>query len=293
VLQQWRQQCELLCGAGQSGRVHNKSAEGQAILKSNNVGEMRVLDMRVTPISFESAGEQVQNWIDHGASAYICVRDVHGVMQSRSSRELLSIHDRAGLVITDGMPLVWLAWLRGYTACERLSGADFVDYICKLSEERGWRNYFYGGKPGIAELMVSRLREKYPALPVAGTDCPPFSKLTEAEKAETAKRILSTGPNIVWVGLSTPKQELWMSEFEELLPGTILVGVGAAFDFHAGAVKRAPRWMQSAGLEWFYRLASEPRRLWRRYVVLAPLFVALIMAEELRLYRARNHHLNE
>ncbi|WP_258043157.1 WecB/TagA/CpsF family glycosyltransferase [Sphingomonas sp. NBWT7] len=193
----------------------------------------------------------------------------------------MALHYRAGLVTPDGMPLVWLAQSRGHLEVGRTSGADLVTELCRESPERRLRHYFYGGKPGVADRMAAALQARFPGLQVAGTYTPPFRALTLEEDAEVTAKIVATRPHIVWVGLSTPTQEFWMRDHVDRIPGATLIGVGAAFDFHTGDVQRAPRWMQRIGLEWLHRLASEPRRLWRRYLVLAPKFVTKVAREKL------------
>lgn len=215
-------------------------------------------------------------WIKSRSPHYVCVRDVHGIMRAQDDAELLAIHNGAGLVTPDGMPLVWLCRWRGHKEVSRVCGADLVDALCSASVENGARHYFYGGKPGVAERMAKRLQEMHPGLKVAGCSTPPFRALDVAEDAAITSEIAATRPDIVWIGLSTPKQEFWMRDHVGRIPGATLMGVGAAFDFYAGDVKRAPKWMHHSGLEWAHRLVSEPTRLWRRYLVLAPQFVVQI-----------------
>jgi N-acetylglucosaminyldiphosphoundecaprenol N-acetyl-beta-D-mannosaminyltransferase len=185
----------------------------------------------------------------------------------------------ADLIVADGTPLVWISRLRGERRLRRVAGADLLAAVCERSEEEGWSHYFYGGAEGVAGRLASRLARHYPRINIAGTYSPPFRPLTEAETRADIARINSSGADIVWIGLGCPKQEAWMAANSQGLAGRILIGVGAAFDFHAGNIERAPRWMCDNGLEWLYRLASEPRRLWRRYLVLGPRFVALSLAE--------------
>lgn len=192
----------------------------------------------------------------------------------------MDIQRRAGLVTPDGMPLVWIARARGYRDIGRVSGADLMDAVCAATQHTGIKHFFYGGREGVAERLIDRMTARYPGMAVAGHYCPPFRTLDPDEDDAITTRIRDSGAQIVWVGISTPKQEFWMNDHVERLPGATLLGVGAAFDFHAGIVKRAPRWMRDYGLEWAHRLASEPRRLWRRYLVMAPQFVLQVAREE-------------
>lgn len=252
-----------------------------AAANASGIAATRILDIPVSLVGLESAVNAICGWIAARQAHYVCVRDVHGVMRAQDDNELLALHEGAGLVTPDGMPLVWLSRLRGHRGVSRACGADLVDELCRVSVKDGLRHYFYGGKPGVAGRMADVLAARYPGLQVAGTATPPFGAMTAEEDAAATAAIVAARADIVWVGLSTPTQEYWMRSHVGRIPGATLLGVGAAFDFHAGDVKRAPRWMQRAGLEWFHRLVSEPRRLWRRYLVLAPKFVVRVLREEL------------
>ena len=174
------------------------------------------------------------------------------------------------------MPLVWLARWRGHSDVGRVCGADLVAELCAASVERGIGHYLYGGKPGVAERMAAALKVRFPGIKIVGMATPPFGAMDPTEDEAATVAIAACHPGVVWVGLSTPKQEYWMRDHVGRIPGATLIGVGAAFDFYAGDVKRAPRWMHKSGLEWLHRLVSEPRRLWRRYLVLAPKFVLMV-----------------
>ena len=166
----------------------------------------------------------------------------------------------------------------------RVYGPDLVLATCQRSLTTGYRHFFYGGNDGVADLLAKRLTQKFPGLVVTGTYTPPFRPLTPEEDAEVVARINAASPEIVWVGLSTPKQEYWMAEHVGRINAPVMIGVGAAFDFHAGLKKQAPVWMRHSGLEWLFRLASEPRRLWKRYLVNNPAFISLALQE---IWRAR------
>ena len=230
-----------------------------------------ILGVRVHATTMEGALELIEGWIDRREANYVCVTGMHGVMESQDDDDLRRIHNEAGLVTTDGMPLVWLCKLKGRVA-ERVYGPDLMLALCAHSLARGYRHFLYGASPEVLEALQARLAERFPGLRIVGAYSPPFRALTADEDAEIARRITSAEPDIVWVGLSTPKQERWMSAHVERL-GAVLIGVGAAFDFHAGTKRQAPRWMRRSGLEWLFRLASEPRRLSRRYMVNIPRFL--------------------
>ena len=234
---------------------------------------VNVLGVGVSALTMDRTLRVIDGWIARGEHHYVCVTGVHGVMESQRDAALRGIHNAAGLVTPDGMPLVWLSRLKGQRSVERVYGPDLMLEVCAQSVSHGYRHFFYGGADGVAERLADRLRARVPGLAVAGTATPPFRLLSAAEEVDVERRINDAGPNIVWVGLSTPKQERWMHAHVGRLDAQVLIGVGAAFDFHAGLKKQAPRWMQRSGLEWLFRLLTEPRRLWRRYLVNNPWFL--------------------
>ncbi len=232
-----------------------------------------VLGVPMSVTSLESAAELIELWAGDEVGRFVCVRDVASLMTIISDPDLAPIHHDASMITPDGMPLVLLGRLRGLPVT-RTCGPDLFDLVMRRSQTSGLRHYFYGGKEGVAERLAEVFRHKYPGIQIVGWECPPFRPPTPEEDRATAQRIVESGADVVWVGISSPKQEVWMHRLRQHLPQT-LVGVGAAFDFHAGLVQRAPIWMQRSGLEWAHRLASEPQRLWRRYLLLAPRFLLL------------------
>lgn len=240
-----------------------------------------VLGVGVSAIDMADALRTIEGWIEARTPGYVCVTGVHGVMESQRDESLRRIHNEAGLVTPDGMPLVWLSRLAGHRHVRRVYGPDLMLECCARSVERGWRHFLYGGGEGVPELLAERLVARYPGLQIAGAFSPPFRPLTDEEDAEIVERIDRSRADFVWVGLSTPKQERWMHAHVGQLQAPVLLGVGAAFDFHAGLKRQAPRWMQRAGLEWFFRMLTEPRRLWRRYCVNNPLFVWAVLLQAL------------
>jgi N-acetylglucosaminyldiphosphoundecaprenol N-acetyl-beta-D-mannosaminyltransferase len=242
-----------------------------------------VLGVRVSCLTLDSAVEEVSDWVGRGEHKYVCVTGVHGVMECQRDPQLLRIHNGSGLTTPDGMPMVWSARWAGQREVSRVYGPDLMLAILARAVERGWSSFFYGGGPATAELLADRLTTLFPGLQVAGTSTPPFRPLTPLEDANIVQVINDSGAQLVWVGLSTPKQERWMAEHVGRLRANALFGVGAAFDLHAGIVPQAPRWMQRSGLEWTYRLSREPRRLWRRYLRNNPAFVLNVLARPPRL----------
>ena len=237
-----------------------------------------VLGVGISVVTMEIALGEVTRWIERDERRYVCVRDVHGVMESQRDPELLRIHAESGLTLPDGMPMVWAGRFAGAYGIERVYGPDFMLAVCELAVERGWASFLYGAGPGVPDLLARRLRERFPSLRVAGTYSPPYRPLTKQEDAEVVELINSSGAQLIWVGLSTPKQERWMAaHVNRIQAPAVLVGVGAAFDIHAGLKRDAPRWMGPLGLQWTYRLAQEPRRLLGRYGTNNPRFIANII----------------
>jgi len=245
------------------------------------IPQANILGVKVSAIDMEMAVRTIEDWIARRESHYVCVTGVHGVMESQRDEEVRRIHNAAGLVTPDGMPLVWLSRLMGFSHVERVYGPDLMLAVCARSITQGYRHFFYGGAPGVAEKLALRLQSRFPTLQVVGTYSPPFRPLTPEEDAAVVRCINAAQPDIVWVGISTPKQESWMNEHVGRLSAPVLVGVGAAFDFHAGVKRQAPRWMQHWGLEWLFRLMTEPRRLWRRYLINNSCFLWLVLLQAL------------
>ncbi len=246
------------------------------------IARANILGVGVSAINMEGALDAIEGWILRREPHYVCVTTVHGVMESQRDEELRHIHNQAGLVTPDGMPLVWLSRLTGFSHVERVYGPDLMLAMCRRSVRRGYRHFLYGGVHGVAERLASRFESCFSGLKVAGVYSPPFRQPTQEEDRAVVKLINEARPDIVWVGISTPKQERWMAEHIGRLSAPVLVGVGAAFDFHAGLKMQAPAWMQRSGLEWLFRLGAEPRRLWRRYLINNPWFLWLIMLQALR-----------
>jgi N-acetylglucosaminyldiphosphoundecaprenol N-acetyl-beta-D-mannosaminyltransferase len=245
------------------------------------IPQANILGVKVSAITMEMAVHTIEGWIARRESHYVCVTGVHGIMESQRDEGVRRVHNAAGLVTPDGMPLVWLSRLMGFSHVERVYGPDLMLAMCARSVTQGYRHFFYGGAPGVADKLALHLRTRFPTLQVSGTYSPPFRPLTPEEDVAVVQRINAVQPDIVWVGISTPKQECWMREHVGRLSAAVLIGVGAAFDFHAGVKRQAPRWMQQKGLEWLFRLMTEPRRLWRRYLINNSGFLWLVMLQVL------------
>jgi N-acetylglucosaminyldiphosphoundecaprenol N-acetyl-beta-D-mannosaminyltransferase len=217
------------------------------------------------------AQKQEPTYIAQGR--YICVTSVHGIVTAREDTELKEILNNADIATPDGMPVVWALRSFGQKRQERVYGPTLMLKLCERAAANGHRVFLYGGTNSTLDRLTVRLGDMLPDLVIAGTYSPPFRALTPAEEEAIRNRIKSAGTDILFVGISTPKQEKWMARQQGALPGTVMVGVGAAFNFHAGEVKQAPLWMQRTGLEWLFRLLSEPKRLWRRYILTTPRFI--------------------
>ena len=238
-----------------------------------------ILGVGVSSIDLPRAVEQIGSWVKHGEKHYVCVSNVHTVIECQRDPALKRIHNQAGLVTPDGMPLVWVSRLRGNSLVRRVYGPDLLLAVCSASVKQGYRHYFYGGADGVAERLAEHLTNLYPGLRIVGWSSPPFRPLSEEEDEFAVAHINQSGADIVWVGLGAPRQERWMADHRAKLEAPVVLGIGAAFDFHSGTKKQAPIWMQQNGLEWFFRLCSEPRRLWRRYFFTNSLFLWLMFLQ--------------
>lgn len=238
-----------------------------------------VLGVNVSALNLESTVDMADRWIEAGRSGYICFTGVHGVMEAQSDPRLRRILNRAFINAPDGMPMSWVGRLQGFSAMDRVFGPDFMAEMCRLSIRRGYRHFLYGGQPGVAEQLGGTLRKKLPGVQIVGTYTPPFRSLTSQEEKELFILLQHSRPHILWIGLSTPKQERFMAEYIDRLQVPLLVGVGAAFDFHTGRIHDSPQWIKRAGLQWLHRLVQDPKRLWRRYLRHNPAFLWSIVLQ--------------
>lgn len=239
-----------------------------------DIERSNILGIGISAISMAMATATIEEWIRRRERNYVCVTTVNSIIEGQRNEEFRRIHNSAGLVTPDGMPLVWLSKLMGFSHVERVYGPDLMLRLCEISVEKDFRNYLYGGRPGVVELLSTQLQRRYPTLRIVGTRTSEFLErstqyrtLSVEEDAALVEQINASRADIVWVGLGSPMQERWMAAHIGRLRASVLIGVGAAFDFHAGLKRQAPGWMQRAGLEWVFRLAMEPRRLWRRYLI--------------------------
>jgi N-acetylglucosaminyldiphosphoundecaprenol N-acetyl-beta-D-mannosaminyltransferase len=249
-----------------------------------------VLGVGLSVLNLDSAAATVARALEQKTKGYICVTGVHGVSEAQSDPALRAILNGAFHNTPHGVPMVWMGRLQGFRPMGRVYGPDLMLRVCEYTRDHGFTHFLYGGGPGVAEELKSRLEQRFPGIKILGTWTPPFRPLTQEEEAELAQRVSALRPDIFWVGLSTPKQEKFMAQHWEKLDAKLFFGVGAAFDFHAGRVRQAPRLMQKCGLEWLFRLCCEPRRLWKRYLKNNPLFILRALSQ---LTRFRRYKLDE
>jgi N-acetylglucosaminyldiphosphoundecaprenol N-acetyl-beta-D-mannosaminyltransferase len=228
----------------------------------------------------------MDDWIRNGNRENICLANAYGLVEARRNPALRESYEQAGLLVADGVPVVWAAHWFGGRRVGRVYGPKLLQAACERSAQTGWSHYFYGGAPGVAPLLIKKLSLQFPTLNIAGWASPPFRKLTELETQSAIRDINSSRANILWVGTGAPRQEIWMSRHRNEITVPVIAGVGAAFDFLSGLKPEAPNWMQQAGLGWLFRLLTEPRRLWRRYIFGNAEF-ALLLAKQMAFEKKR------
>jgi len=249
----------------------------------NSGPRFHVLDCIVSRRTRSDALKKIRERLDSGDGGYVCFANVHTVVTARYDPELRSANNGAFMTLPDGKPIWLLGHLQGYRDLEHIPGPDFLEYC--LSNGGDLRHFFFGSTEQTLKQLQASVSLRYPAAKVVGAYSPPFGTLSTLLDPGILRAIREAKPDLIWVGLGAPKQELWMAAVSQDLRPAVLLGVGAAFDFHAGTVRRAPRWLRACGLEWLHRLASEPRRLWKRYLVtntlfLSHLFVDLVRSEK-------------
>jgi N-acetylglucosaminyldiphosphoundecaprenol N-acetyl-beta-D-mannosaminyltransferase len=237
-----------------------------------------VLGVPVHAVQIPEVVSRIQLWIRSDVKGrYIAVTSMHGIAESRADSDYRCALDGADLVVPDGMPLVWLGRWHRHLLKRRVYGPELMETFCRETGP-AYRHFFYGGGPETAERLAASLQQRY-GIRVAGTYCPPFRPLTDEEQQEVTLRINAATADVLWVGLSTPKQEKWIYQNRAKIQVPVMLGVGAAFDFNCGRTRQAPSWMRENGLEWLFRLSTEPQRLWRRYLILIPKAAGLVFLE--------------
>lgn len=246
---------------------------------------VNVLGIGITATHLTEARDRILEAVRRGQHGYITVTNVHGVIEAQDDPVLRKVYNGAWMVTPDGMPMVWVGKMQGHRLISRVYGPDLMHEIFAASQDGSIRHFFYGGRDGVADELKMEMETRYPGVIICGTYTPPFRPLTDDEFGALADRVATAKPNLIWVGISTPKQDFFMAEMAGRLDCNLMLGVGAAFDFFTNRVSQAPRWIQRCGLEWLYRLVHEPRRLAGRYFRIVPRFVVKITAQFLGLIK--------
>jgi N-acetylglucosaminyldiphosphoundecaprenol N-acetyl-beta-D-mannosaminyltransferase len=246
---------------------------------SSEQTRVNILGVGVSAVNMEAALRQSESLLDRGEKGYVCVTGVHGIMEAQSDEAFRDILNRSFLTTPDGMPTVWLGRIHGFKDMNRVYGPDYMANLCERSVAKGYKHFLYGGKPGVAEELQAELTRRFPGLQIVGTYTPPFRPLNSEEENDLQSQLETSQADVLWCGLSTPKQERFISSYYERMPVKLMVGVGAAFDLLSGNLDEAPDWMKRSGLQWLYRLIKEPRRLWRRYLLNNPKFAWLTLLQ--------------
>lgn len=232
----------------------------------------RVLGSFIDALTWDQALARIDGWAARRESRVVCICNAHSVVTASGEPDFQRVLNTADMATPDGAPVAWMLQRLGFPGQTRISGPDLMWRYCEMAAQSGRGIYFYGSTPATLDLLAARLGQMFPGLVIAGSVSPPFRALSAEEDEAAVRAINDSGAGAVFVGLGCPKQELWMAAHRGRVHA-VMIGVGAAFDFHAGTISRAPRWMRDNGLEWLHRLASEPRRLWRRYLVTNSLFI--------------------
>ncbi len=245
-----------------------------------NAKPFPVLGVPVYPGNLEETVDFLLNHVEQNRKGYVIFRDVHGIVRCQDDPDFLRAHEEALRVCPDGMPLVWLGRRQGHSDMGRVYGPDLMRALMKATQSGERTHFLYGGKPGVAERLQSQLESQFPGVQIIGIKTPPFGPLSHAEEEELFSELERLRPDFFWVGLSTPKQEFFMQTYSDRLDAGILFGVGAAFDYLSGEVKEPPVWVRKSGIQWFWRICQEPRRLAGRYLRTVPRFLCLLVREK-------------
>ena len=247
--------------------------------------KINILGVNIDAVNINEIIKRIDGKIRYNNKGYITFTGVHGIMEAQRSASVKSAHQKAWMVVPDGMPLVYIGKLNGYKQIDRCFGPDVMTALLRYSTSKEYTHFLYGGNDGIAEKLKLNLVKRYPGLNIIGTYTPPFRELNSKERKELIETTKILKPDFFWVGLSTPKQELFMQEYLPLLNTKMMLGVGAAFDYHTGKLKQAPIFMKFLALEWLFRLFMEPKRLLKRYLFNNPLFLANLVFQVTRIRR--------
>jgi N-acetylglucosaminyldiphosphoundecaprenol N-acetyl-beta-D-mannosaminyltransferase len=235
----------------------------------------RVLSVRVAATNLHKAANIITRWAREKKRTYVCVAPVSTIVDCEDSPSYRQVVNGAGMTTPDGMPVVWLGKGQRFDV-DRTYGPDLMELLCDVGQTNGQRHFFFGGTDESLEKLLAALRRRFPKLNIAGAYAPPFKQINQLEEQSVLDQINQANADILWVGLGSPKQDFWMRNHRDRLKVPVMIGAGAAFDFLAGTKRQAPRWIQRSGFEWLFRLGTEPRRLWRRYLVGNSKFIAYL-----------------
>jgi N-acetylglucosaminyldiphosphoundecaprenol N-acetyl-beta-D-mannosaminyltransferase len=238
-----------------------------------------VLGVDVDVVNMEEALEEIAALLQRSRKGYVCVAGVHGIMEAQRNPYLLEVYSHSAMTIPDGMPLAWVGRIQGHTGMQRVTGPDLMLEVFRRKEFAQVTHFFYGGREGIARELRNKIQQQFPWVKIVGTYTPPFRDLSDSEEAELVTSVATVKPDIIWVGIGCPKQEIFMARYLPNLETKLMLGVGAAFDFHTGRIRDCAGWIKRAGLQWLHRLLQDPRRLWRRYLSTHPAFLWHIMLQ--------------
>ena len=251
-------------------------------MTNNNRKGASILGSHIDALSWDEAIGTIYNWASNRESKYVAICNVHSVVTALQEPQHMQVINSADMATSDGMPITWMLRKLGFPEQQRINGPDLMWKYCEKIEKTGQKVFFYGSTDENLELLKASFLAVFPNLQIAGMYSPPFRELSQAEDAQVITMLNDSGACVVFVGLGCPRQEMWMYQHRSKVNG-VMVGVGAAFNYHAGTIKRAPQWMQNAGLEWLHRLAADPRRLWKRYLITNTLFILSATAQLLGL----------
>jgi N-acetylglucosaminyldiphosphoundecaprenol N-acetyl-beta-D-mannosaminyltransferase len=244
-----------------------------------------VLGVTVDAVDMEEALEHVSALLQSSRKGYVCVAGVHGVMEAQRDTQLMEVYSRSAMTIPDGMPLAWVGRLQGHRNMQRVAGPDLMLEVFRRTQFAQATHFLYGGREGIANELREKMQQQFPWVKIVGTYTPPFRNLSDAEESEFIASIAALKPDIIWVGIGCPKQEVFMARYLPDLETKLMFGVGAAFDFHTGSIRDCAGWIKRAGLQWLHRLLQDPKRLWKRYLRTIPAFLWCITLQMLKVRR--------
>jgi len=272
--------------------IEEKPYDGESLsIVSRNDAQDRdranVLGVEVDALDLQGALAKIATALKIGRKGYVCMAGVHGIMEAQRDAEVLKTYASSFMTLPDGRPTVWVGRAQGYRSIHQVTGPDLMVEIFRRQEFAGYRHFLYGGKPGVAEELARNFSQQFPWAQIVGTYTPPFRDLSILEERQLVSRLRKLQPSIVWVGISTPRQELFMRRYLPLLDTTLMFGVGAAFDFHTGRIRDCADWIKCAGLQWLHRLMQDPRHLLWRYLRNNPAFLFKIGLQMAGLKRFR------